>query len=312
MRCVGISEQLSAYLDGELDAAATRLVAAHLQECARCRIELARLREVVTLVTELPEEEPPADLVLRLRAGPQRVARRPAIRWGLALRPLPLAWGVGAVALVLVAWGAIAWFRPAGRNPVVATLRMPTAPSPSDRVGSPDREIPVVRIREAAPRIVSPAPVVASRLPAGGMDRASAGTKRPPAPVDVPRAEPMAQRMPDLVSLPSSVGPDPVLEVKGGEPRIPGEAQVEMPRMASMMRGMGGEPALPGPEPILPTADPGRMMATSSAAELVSDPPAGDDPLLDARRLLQERNRMIPQPPVEDAGKPARRTVRSG
>ena len=54
-----MSRQLSAYLDGELSPSESRVVTAHLADCALCREELAALRQVKGLLERLPEVEPP-------------------------------------------------------------------------------------------------------------------------------------------------------------------------------------------------------------------------------------------------------------
>jgi hypothetical protein len=50
MDCKQCAEDLTAYLDGELDSAASRLVQAHVAICASCTEELRMLRETVEFV----------------------------------------------------------------------------------------------------------------------------------------------------------------------------------------------------------------------------------------------------------------------
>jgi anti-sigma factor RsiW len=53
--CRKIRRRLSAYLDGELDAASAKSVAGHLHQCVACRQMVADFRGVDTLVRGLPE-----------------------------------------------------------------------------------------------------------------------------------------------------------------------------------------------------------------------------------------------------------------
>lgn len=76
-------DDLPAYLAGDLDAAEQRRIEAHLETCAACRAELARLEEAyVALVESLPAEEPPAHVWERIErrvaaASPDRSVARP-------------------------------------------------------------------------------------------------------------------------------------------------------------------------------------------------------------------------------------------
>jgi anti-sigma factor ChrR (cupin superfamily) len=61
-------EKLSDYLDGALDEAERRAVAAHLNECASCRISLDELRTLVEHAHALPSHEAPEEVWERIRA----------------------------------------------------------------------------------------------------------------------------------------------------------------------------------------------------------------------------------------------------
>lgn len=56
------SNQLSAYLDGELDAEVRRRLEAHLVDCAECRATLGELRRVVAWAPTYAGAEPSRDL----------------------------------------------------------------------------------------------------------------------------------------------------------------------------------------------------------------------------------------------------------
>jgi anti-sigma factor RsiW len=88
-----LDDLLSAYLDGELEDAARHEVAAHLDECGACRIELAQAAEARMALRNLPQLEAPPALF-----GRERAAIRGRVRF---FRPV---WGwaaAGAAALAL-------------------------------------------------------------------------------------------------------------------------------------------------------------------------------------------------------------------
>ena len=96
-----LRDQLSAYIDGELDASAAERLERHLAECGRCRQEMEQLRATVAALQELPAVEPPRSFTL----SPERVAPRPPLP-----AASPLAFGTriaaagvaAALAIVLV------------------------------------------------------------------------------------------------------------------------------------------------------------------------------------------------------------------
>lgn len=61
--CWDREELLSAYLDGQLDAAELDAVVAHLESCAGCIAEFHRLKQVRTALRLLPVQEPPPGVV---------------------------------------------------------------------------------------------------------------------------------------------------------------------------------------------------------------------------------------------------------
>jgi len=93
-------EQLSAYLDAELDATDHTALEAHLPACAECRSILAALRATIADLGELPEAAPTEQDSWALRSAISR-ARTPVKRWQRA------AWAAGAVAAAAIAVVAI-------------------------------------------------------------------------------------------------------------------------------------------------------------------------------------------------------------
>ena len=95
-------EELSAYLDHELDSAAEARVADHVAACDECRARLDGLRETAHAIRALPMETPPRRFTI-----PEQ--RRRGWRWA------PAGWiGSAAVALLLIAVGIQNLHLPAG------------------------------------------------------------------------------------------------------------------------------------------------------------------------------------------------------
>ena len=90
-----LRDQLSAYIDGELDASAAGRLEHHLAECGRCRQEMEQLRATVAALQELPAVEPPRSFTL----SPDRVAPHP---------PMPVASPLAFGARIAAAGVAVA------------------------------------------------------------------------------------------------------------------------------------------------------------------------------------------------------------
>lgn len=70
--CMHVGPKLQSYLDGEVDAATVRRVAAHLEYCRKCGLETAVYREIKRALAT--REQPAADAVARLRAFGEQLA----------------------------------------------------------------------------------------------------------------------------------------------------------------------------------------------------------------------------------------------
>ena len=107
-----IQARLSDYLEGDLSATDSSLVASHLQQCDACARELDVLRAMVELLHSLPTPDPPRDLAQSVMRRLERGEGRQGwfVRLGSALAQLvaaPVALPVSAlvaVALVVVAF----------------------------------------------------------------------------------------------------------------------------------------------------------------------------------------------------------------
>lgn len=92
MECQEVREQLSAWLDAELDEATEALLSAHVEKCAACRREWRQLTALETALGELSAPMPPglAEKVLaqmqpRRRQWWQSVALAACLVLGVAL-----------------------------------------------------------------------------------------------------------------------------------------------------------------------------------------------------------------------------------
>ncbi len=89
-------EELNAYIDGELDAAASSRVEAHMESCAACRETVGELRTVSQALQSLPRVQAPRSFALRevdVEPAPARTA-------GWLAGATPLLGGVAAVAFL--------------------------------------------------------------------------------------------------------------------------------------------------------------------------------------------------------------------
>ncbi len=115
-------EQLSAYVDGELDADARARLEEHLPGCAECRTTLDALRATVTELRALDEPAPSQHESWALRAAIARAKARPA-RWGRAAVALG---GVAAVVIGFVAFGQFGSTRSASDGVDLGAGTLPT------------------------------------------------------------------------------------------------------------------------------------------------------------------------------------------
>jgi hypothetical protein len=113
---------LSAYLDGEIDAADRGRIDAHLTTCAECRATLAGLRATLADLDALPEPAPTPQDSWGLRAAIRR-ARSPMRRWQR------YGYAAGAVAAAAIAIVAITM---PNRNPARDLASSPQAAGLAD------------------------------------------------------------------------------------------------------------------------------------------------------------------------------------
>lgn len=95
------SEQLSAYLDGELARAEAEALERHLGTCKSCRTELAGLRRIVARLDSAPSAGPTRDLWPDLQRRIDAVSAPPD--------PRRRRWLLAAAAFVAMVLASIAW-----------------------------------------------------------------------------------------------------------------------------------------------------------------------------------------------------------
>lgn len=66
MNCNDVRDNLSLYIDDELNEQDKKLMVEHLQSCSECSKELEEYRKIIQALSELPEEEPPVGYCKRL------------------------------------------------------------------------------------------------------------------------------------------------------------------------------------------------------------------------------------------------------
>lgn len=153
MGCQDVRNQLSAYLEGELEVAPRRVVEDHVRQCVRCQGELVLLQRTIALLRGLDDVKVPPSLSAAIQAGirPRRGRRwREVASW--LFFPIHVKLPIQAVALLLVSLGAVYLYRSAPElsqapQPPVATESAPrgeavpsTAAGRADRLDGPARQ----------------------------------------------------------------------------------------------------------------------------------------------------------------------------
>jgi len=78
MRCAKVTQQLSAFLDGELTPPQAERIREHLESCPDCRKERQALELTINSVKALPAMQAPSDLASRVMAGIEEAEAQPA------------------------------------------------------------------------------------------------------------------------------------------------------------------------------------------------------------------------------------------
>jgi anti-sigma factor RsiW len=85
MNCSNVLENLSAFLDGELDAAQTAAIKAHMIRCETCRCERDGIEKISASIRKLPPLTAPDDFEYRIYASIHtrltKIRPSPFVRW---------------------------------------------------------------------------------------------------------------------------------------------------------------------------------------------------------------------------------------
>ncbi len=209
-----LGAELSAYLDGELDAAHAAQIEGLLNRSQAARRQLAELKTVREQLRGLPLRKAPAELAQAVRRRLERQALLEPSRPGRLRRVLPWLATLSAAAVILMAVGLWQRARPAapaasgpGNAKREALARRPATSAPSDATAAAVAQAaPPARPREPdAPE--APAP------PAVGGERVAAGSGRPLTDATGSRRDEKAPRKPLAYRPASDLLTGPQLEL---------------------------------------------------------------------------------------------------
>lgn len=262
------SEQLSAYLDGQVRPDERRRLEAHLAACEACRRELAGLRQTVALVRTLPRVPVPRAFTLsQAQVGLARPVGRPG--WlGPALAGLA---ATTTVVFVLVA-ATVLWRR-TDRQSVYELARL-SAPSAATAAVA-ERPVEIPSGRAVAPAAV-PAPqegVAAEKAPAATAARAPAQAATGPTATPAVVA-PAAPTRPPVAAAPAR----PTATAAPVRPATP----VPAPPTAEKPAALAAAAAATPPSPAASAATPAPV-APAAAREIGPAVPAAGGPAADEK-----------------------------
>ena len=238
MTCADARESLSAYLDDALAPDERRQVAAHLEGCADCRRELARLEQTVALLHRVEPARAPVGFVDRVMeaARPRPWYRRVA---AAIFVPFSVKLPAEAAALVMVALLAVYVFE---RTPTLQEAARPESTVREAARGQVVRPAPATDLVGRSARVEPSAPRSAEST--AEQDRRDAGGVAPgvaqPAPAApkldaAPAPPPAAPKSEPAPALSAPAGPAPA------GPRVSGEQATEAERRQAENRQPSAE-----------------------------------------------------------------------
>jgi hypothetical protein len=134
MECAEVQKQLSAYIEKAVSPKQKALIEAHLKGCKRCKQALADLKKTVDYVQRLEEVEPPPWLTQRVMARVRSEAEAKQGMWRRLFFPFHIKVPLEALALILVAVGAVYIFKT-----VQPEMQIAQAPIEQKEAVSPQR-----------------------------------------------------------------------------------------------------------------------------------------------------------------------------
>jgi hypothetical protein len=144
MECTEVQKRLSAYIEKAVSPQQKALMDNHLKSCKRCKASLADLKQTITYVQQLKEVEPPPWLAQRVMARVRAAAGARQGIWQRLFSPFYIKLPLEAVALVVIAVGAIYILK--AMQPAMQLAKIPTetremAPASGE---APQKETPPV------------------------------------------------------------------------------------------------------------------------------------------------------------------------
>jgi hypothetical protein len=249
---VRFRRELSAFIDGQLDAGERARVQRHLETCAACRAELAELQSTVRLLRLVPTVAPPRSFALPLSAAPVSLpVRYSPLFFGLRNATAGLAAMLVAVVAVNIVFDPPTAIAPTERDAARTTLQRPPAPARPAEPPKPAAAVqPAEPARPAAPA-AAPAPQ-ATPVPAKPAEAAKPAAAPAAA---APAAPKPAAAAPAPAAAPTN---SPAPAAAAAAPAKPAEAL----KVAEPTR-----PAAAPPPPAAPTADQGGAKAADTFSQ---------------------------------------------
>jgi hypothetical protein len=154
MECTEVQKRLSAYLEKVVSPKQKALIDVHLKKCMKCKAALADLKKAVAYVQRLEEVEPPPWLAQRVMARVRGEAETRRGIWQRLFRPFYIKLPLEAIALVLIAVGAIYILK--AMQPEMQLAKIPTeqremAPAPVTAPQKKEAPAPLSKERPAPP-----------------------------------------------------------------------------------------------------------------------------------------------------------------
>jgi anti-sigma factor RsiW len=226
MKCKECREQLSAYLDKELQERQRLAFELHVQTCQDCAALVDSTRRAVHALADMPAVEPPPDFIARLNQRLDREDERRSTR--KSWFPLPWSYllrGAATVAVVCIAVVLVSKFReipvPAGQS-----VRQATAPAQADKSqAAGPAPAPAARSGGAhVAKLAAPRASQAGVVKAESKEIVPEGQAAQPAYRATETEEKMTGAAKDMAALSDAAGPGdtaPPLQKKRKAPALP-------------------------------------------------------------------------------------------